>query len=96
LSSWGVDNKTAFLASEYIRKGKWSSLNNEIKKAIREKIGLTNEDINKIIKNLTDKQNNLIAKISQELAELEEINLIDFLKKLSEKLNELGKVKELS
>jgi len=96
LSSWGVDNKTAFLASEYIRKGKWSSLNNEIKKAIREKIGLTNEDINKIVKNLTDKQNNLIAKISQELAKLEESNLIDFLKKLSEKLNELGKVKELS
>jgi len=78
------------LASEYIRKGKWSNLNAEIKKAIREKIGLADEDINKIMKDLTDKQNDLITNISQELAELEESNLIDFLKNLSEKLKELS------
>ncbi|CAH1769328.1 4138_t:CDS:2, partial [Entrophospora sp. SA101] len=85
-----VDNKTAFLASEYIRKGKWNSLNSEIKKAIREKIGLADEDINNITKDLTVKQNNLIAKISQELAELEENSLIDLLRKINEKLEELG------
>ncbi|CAJ0641739.1 13040_t:CDS:2 [Entrophospora sp. SA101] len=91
-----VDNKTAFLASEYIRKGKWNSLNSEIKKAIREKIGLADEDINNITKDLTVKQNNLIAKISQELAELEENSLIDLLRKINEKLEELGETGKLT
>ena len=84
------------MASEYIRKGKWSNLNAEIKKAIREKIGLADEGVNKIMKDLTDKQNDLIINISQELAKLEKSGLIDFLKKLNEKLNELGEKKELS
>ncbi|RHZ36056.1 PolC-type DNA polymerase III [endosymbiont GvMRE of Glomus versiforme] len=89
LVSWGVDNKIAFLASEYIRKGKWTSLKTETKKAIREKLGLSDENIADIIKNLTNKQNNLIDKISQELAKLEESSLINLLQKLSETLNEL-------
>jgi len=96
LSAWGVDNKTAFLASEYIRKGKWEILNTEIKKTIREKIGLADEDINNITKDLTDKQNNLITKISQELAELEENNLIVLLQKTNEKLDELEETGKLT
>ncbi|CAJ0747095.1 20018_t:CDS:2 [Entrophospora sp. SA101] len=93
LAAWGVDNKTAFLASEYIRKGKWESLKAEIKKAIREKLGLSDKAIISIIKNLTNKQNALIDKISQELAKLEESNLINLLQKLGESLGELTETK---
>lgn len=38
LVSWGVDNKNAFIATEYIRKGKWESLPENIKEEIRSKL----------------------------------------------------------
>jgi len=57
---------------------------------------LADEDINNITKDLTVKQNNLIAKISQELAELEENSLIDLLRKINEKLEELGETGKLT
>jgi DNA polymerase III alpha subunit (gram-positive type) len=38
LASWGVDNKNAFIATEYIRKGKWESLSENIKEEIRSKL----------------------------------------------------------
>src|SRR6185295_9215358 len=58
LTSWGVDSKIAFLASEYIRKGKWGSLKTEIKMAIRKKLDLSDENITNIVNDLNDKQNN--------------------------------------
>ncbi|CAG8539848.1 13560_t:CDS:2 [Ambispora gerdemannii] len=36
--SWGVDNKQAFIATEYIRKGKWDELSEDIKTEIKNKL----------------------------------------------------------
>jgi DNA polymerase-3 subunit alpha (Gram-positive type) len=82
LTSWGVDNKTAFLASEYIRKGKWTDLKESIKKNIQEKLGLTGESIKDMAKELNEKQTKLIESISCELAKLDENELITLLKKI--------------
>jgi DNA polymerase III alpha subunit (gram-positive type) len=38
LVSWGVDNKNAFIATEFIRKGKWEKLSESIKKEIKDKL----------------------------------------------------------
>jgi DNA polymerase III alpha subunit (gram-positive type) len=38
LVSWGVNNKNAFVATEYIRKGKWEKLPEPIKEEIRGKL----------------------------------------------------------
>jgi DNA polymerase III alpha chain len=89
LVSWGVDNKTAFLASEYIRKGKWDVLKPEIKKIIREKLGLTDKFIDDLAKNLKIKQENLTDVLSQELTKLDESALSVLLQKLGENLEKL-------
>ena len=38
LVSWGVDNKNAFIATEFIRKGKWEQLSENIKEEIKRKL----------------------------------------------------------
>jgi len=38
LVSWGVDNKNAFIATEYIRKGKWEKLPESIKEEMKSKL----------------------------------------------------------
>jgi DNA polymerase III alpha subunit (gram-positive type) len=38
LVSWGVDNKNAFIATEFIRKGKWEKLSENIKEEIKSKL----------------------------------------------------------
>jgi len=38
LVSWGVDNKNAFVATEYIRKGKWEKLPENIKEEMKSKL----------------------------------------------------------
>jgi hypothetical protein len=83
LVAWGVDNRTAFLASEYIRKGKWNDLKENIKKNIQEKLGLTGKSIEKMAKELNEKQAGLIESISHELVKLNEEELINLLKKIN-------------
>jgi len=38
LVSWGVDNKKAFIATEFIRKGKWEKLPEDIKEEMQSKL----------------------------------------------------------
>ncbi len=82
LSSWGVDDESAFLASEYIRKGKWISLNKNIKNLICEKLGLTDNFIEESIKKINSEQYHLMNNIGQEIAESNSNELIKSLKSL--------------
>jgi DNA polymerase III alpha subunit (gram-positive type) len=38
LASWGFDNKNAFIATEFIRKGKWDKLPDSIKEEMKQKM----------------------------------------------------------
>jgi len=79
------------LASEYIRKGKWDLLRLEIKKTIRQKLGLTDEFIDNLVKNLKNQQEKLVSVLSQELVKLDENTLSFLLQKLGENLEKLPK-----
>ena len=39
LVSWGVENRNAFIATEFIRKGNWDNLSDNIKEEIKKKLG---------------------------------------------------------
>ena len=85
LATWGLDNKTAFLVSEYVRKGNWVYLKPEIKNEIGEKFGLTSQVVEEIKQNLEKQESTLRKKIVQELTS-EEKKLVDLLEKIEKEI----------
>jgi hypothetical protein len=63
----------------------------EIKKTIRQKLGLTDEFIDNLVKNLKNQQEKLVSILSQELVKLDENTLSFLLQKLGENLEKLPK-----